>query len=238
MGSPGSEDGHAKNEGQLHTVCLKAFELSKFTVTQDEWQRVMVGLGDFPNNSDPSRFKGDNRPVEQINWNEAQRFIWLMSFFGHGQYRLPSEWEYEYAARALQPTSRYWGNEIDDGCAYENIADKSLKEVEPEIAPAFANCEDGYAWTAPVGQRWPNPWGLYDMFGNVASWTEDCYSGNPSETPSDGAPNASGACTSRVIRGGSWYSVLRYDRAANRNYSAPGYRNNNLGFRLVRIIPP
>ena len=219
------------DEKPAHRVQItKAFEIGKYEVTQAQWQAVM--------GSNPSTIKGDNRPVEQINWNEAQRFIWLMSFFGHGQYRLPSEWEYEYAARALQPTSRYWGNEIDDGCAYENIADKSLKEVEPEIAPAFANCEDGYAWTAPVGQRWPNPWGLYDMFGNVASWTEDCYSGNPSETPSDGAPNASGACTSRVIRGGSWYSVLRYDRAANRNYSAPGYRNNNLGFRLVRIIPP
>lgn len=244
MGSPDSEPGRYANEGPVHKVCLKSFDLAKFTVTQGEWRRVMgVGIGGFPDNPSPSFFKGNDRlPVEQVNWNEARRFVWLMSFFGHGDYRyyrLPSESEYEYAARAGTATPYYWGDNIDDGCTYENIADQSLKnQVGADALPAFANCNDGYVGTAPVGHFKPNPWGLYDMLGNVASWTEDCYVDNYRETPADGSPNTKGSCTSRVVRGGSWYFVLRLDRAANRVSFAPVNRNDNLGFRVARTIPP
>ena len=223
----------------MHQVCLKPFDLGKFTVTQGEWRRIMVGLWGFPGNPNPSYFKGNDRlPLEEVNWNEAQRFTWLMSSFGHRHYRLPSESEYEYAARAGKTTSRYWGDNIDDGCTYENIADQSLKKAAPEIVPAFANCDDGYAGTAPVGSFKPNPWGLYDMLGNVVVWTEDCYVDIYRNTPIDGSPNTSAPCTTRVVRGGSWFDVLRFDRAAFRFNYAPEIRNINLGLRLVRTVIP
>jgi formylglycine-generating enzyme required for sulfatase activity len=238
MGSPDSEPERHADEG-LHRVCVKAFDLAKFTVTQREWRRVMIGLAGFPNNPNPSYFWGDDRlPVEEVSWNGAQRFIWLMSFFGRGHYRLPSESEYEYAARAGTTTSRYWGDNIDDGCAYENIADQSLKKDEPDISPVFANCDDGYARTAPVGSFKPNPWGLYDMLGNVAARTEDCYVNNYREVPADGSANISGPCVFRVARGGSWIFNLRVHRAANRIPRTPDDRNFNFGVRLVRSVPP
>src|SRR5580704_14407192 len=123
MGSPDTEAGRYGNEGPMHKVCINPFDLGQYAVTQDEWRKVMI----FPNTADPFRFKGENLPVESVNWNEAQRFVWLMSLFGHRHYRLPSEAEWEYAARAGTTTSRYWGDNIDDICTYENIADQSLK---------------------------------------------------------------------------------------------------------------
>jgi formylglycine-generating enzyme required for sulfatase activity len=243
MGSPDgsngvTEPGRYVNEGPMHQVCLKPFDLAKFTVTQAEWHRVMVGVMGFPVSSGLSRFKSDDGPVEMVNWDEARLFVRLISLFGHGHYRLPSESQYEYAARAGTTTSRYWGDNIDDGCTYENIADHSLKKLAPEIVRVFANCDDGYAMTAPVGSFNPNPWGLYDMLGNVAVWTEDCYVDNYRDTPTDGSPNTSGPCTSRVVRGGSWGSVLWYDRAAGRSSDEPVNRIEYLGFRLARTVPP
>ena len=180
MGSPDGEAERDPDEGPVHHACLKAFELGQFEVTQGEWRQVMI----FPNTPAPSYFKGNDRlPVEEVSWNEAQRFVWLMSRFGHDRYRLPSEAEWEYAARAGTPTSRYWGDNIDDGCTYENIADRSLKKAAPEIIPVFANCDDGYAGTAPVGSFKPNPWGLYDMLGNVTNWVNDCYINNYRDAP-------------------------------------------------------
>jgi formylglycine-generating enzyme required for sulfatase activity len=246
MGSPDgsngtvAESGRYDNEGPVHQVCLKPFDLAKFTVTQGEWRRVMVGVMGFPVSPDPSRFKSDDLPVEQVNWDEARLFVRLMSLFGHGHYRLPSEAEYEYATRAGTTTSRYWGDNIDDGCAYENIADQSLKKAVPGMVPVFANCDDRYAEaTAAVGTFRPNPWGLYDMLGNVEVWTEDCYADNYRDIPTDGSPNTSGPCTIRVVRGGSWDNDLRGDRAADRdNWDAPVNRKDDLGFRLARTVPP
>jgi formylglycine-generating enzyme required for sulfatase activity len=234
-----AEPGRYASEGPVHRVCIKGFDLAKFEVTQGEWRRVMVGFAGFPNNPEPSQFKGDGRlPVEQVNWDEAQRFVRLISLFGRGRYRLPSESEYEYAARAGTTTSRYWGDNIDDGCTYENIADRSLQKATAEWVPVYADCDDGYVETAPVGSKKPNPWGLYDMLGNVAAWTEDCYVGNYRETPTNGSPNISVPCTTRVVRGGAWGLNTQWVRAAFRKDVAPDVRSNNLGFRVARTVPP
>jgi formylglycine-generating enzyme required for sulfatase activity len=242
---PTAEAGRYPNEGPVHQVCLKAFDLAKFEVTQGEWRRVMIGVAGFPNDPDPSYFKRqpvaerERLPVEEVNWNDAERFLWLMSFFGHGHYRLPSESEWEYAARAGTATSRFWGDNIDDGCAYGNIADQSLKQVAGDQIAAYADCTDGYSIaTAPVGHFKPNPWGLYDMLGNVENWVEDCYVGDYSQTPIDGTPNTSKTCTTRVFRGGSWYDVPRFVRAANRNDSTPDDRSGDRGVRVARTITP
>jgi formylglycine-generating enzyme required for sulfatase activity len=239
MGNPDSELGRYTNEGPVHQVCLRPFDFGRAEVTQAEWRRVMI----FPNNPEPFYFKGDDRlPVEYVSWDDAQRFIWLMSFFGRRHYRLPSEAEWEYAARARTTSSRYWGDNIDDGCAYENIADQSFKRAYPgaslSVANLVANCDDHYATTAPVASYKPNPWGLYDMLGNVANWVQDCYVDNYRETPTDGSPNTPGDCAYRVVRGGSWGYNPRNVRAALRNLFALDNRVDFVGFRLARTVAP
>jgi formylglycine-generating enzyme required for sulfatase activity len=218
------------NEGPVHEVCPKAFELGKFEVVQQQWRRVMV------HNRDPSQYKGDSRPVESVSWTEAQTFIWLMNLFGRHQYRLPSEAEWEYAARAGTKTARYWGDRAEDGCAYENMADLALKKVLPD-APV-ANCNDGQTYTAPVGSFKPNPFGLYDMLGNVAEWVEDCYVQDYHDAPKDGRAITAKDCASRVVRGGSWSGNPRYPRAAARDDVTADGRSNHVGFRLARTVTP
>jgi hypothetical protein len=117
MGSPQTETERYPNEGPVHEVCPKPFEFGKYEVTQAEWRQVMI------HNRDPSQYKGDRRPVENVSWNDVQTLIWLMNAFGRHHYRLPSESEWEYAARAGTTTARYWGDRAEDGCLYENMAD-------------------------------------------------------------------------------------------------------------------
>jgi len=108
----------------------------------------------------------------------------------------------------------------------------------PALVPVFADCDDGYAGTTPVGSKKPNPWGLCDILGNVAAWTEDCYVDSYRKTPADGNPNTSESCTFRVVRGGSWSLNPPKARAVDRDYFAPGTRLYNLGFRVARTVPP
>jgi formylglycine-generating enzyme required for sulfatase activity len=225
MGSPDTETERNPDEGPVHKVCLRTFELGKFEVTQAEWRQVMI------HNPEPSQFKGDRRPVESVTWNEAQTFIWLMNVFGRHHYRLPSEAEWEYAARAGTKTARYWGERPEEGCDYENTADLSLKKAAPNAV--VANCDDGQISTAPVGSYKPNPWGIYDILGNVEEWVEDCYK----EAPTDGS-TVIHDCLTRGVRGGSWYYAPRYLRAASRGGATPVTRDANVGFRLARTIPP
>jgi formylglycine-generating enzyme required for sulfatase activity len=233
MGSADLEGGRYPNEGPVHQVCLKSLEVAKFEVTQAQWRRVMWFI-----NPAPSHFSGDdNLPVESVSWNEAQWFARLMSFFGRHQYRLPSEAEWEYAARAGTETARYWGERAEDGCAYENIADLSLKQAAPDIVSAFANCDDASATTKPVGSFKPSPFGLHDMLGNVAEWVADCYVDNYRDAPADGSVVVTSECPSHVVRGGAWNYEPRYVRAAYRDAFAPG-RNSGIGFRLARTVSP
>lgn len=232
MGSPTTEEGRFLNERPVSQVCPKAFELGKFEVTQAQWRRVMV------HNADPSYFKGDERrPVENVSWNEAQFFVRLMSLFGRHRYRLASEAEWEYAARAGTTMARYWGERPEDGCAYENMADLSLKKITPNAV--VANCDDGQSGTAPVGSFKSNPFGLHDMLGNVAEWVEDCYVQDRRDAPKDGSVVTQENCASRVRRGGSWNYAPQYVRAAYRDggFGSDG-RYTFVGFRLARTVTP
>jgi len=230
MGSPDTETERRPNEGPVHEVCVRPFELGKFEVTQAEWRRVMI------HNRDPSQFKGDRRPVESVSWNEAQTFIRFMNWFGRRHYRLPSEAEWEYAARAGTKTARYWGDRAEDGCEYENMADLSLKKASPDSV--VVNCDGGQTMTAPVGSYKPNPWGLYDILGNVAEWVEDCYVGDYAQAPTDGGAFTTEGCSFRVVRGGSWSGIPRFLRAAYRYVGTPDYRNYYIGFRVARTVAP
>ena len=226
MGTPASEAGRFDHEVQ-HKVCVPSLELGKYAVTQEEWRLVMV------ENADPARFKGDRNPIEMISWNDARAFIWRMRVFGTHRYRLPSEAEWEYAARAGTTTARFWGEKIEDGCAYANMRDLTYKNKYFNVEESIVNCEDGFAETAPVGSYKPNQFGLFDMLGNVFQWTEDCY-GDYANAPSDGAAAEAENCKARIVRGGSWTAKPRFTRTGSRDYYAPTNRNDVVGFRLAR----
>jgi formylglycine-generating enzyme required for sulfatase activity len=219
MGSPDNERQRSTNEGSVHQVCIRPLELARNEMTQEHWRRVMVFI-----NPDPSHFDGPHLPVESVTWHDVQRFLRVMSFFGRYRYRLPSESEWEYAARAGTRTSRYWGESPADACAFENVPDINLKSRMTDAI--FIDCDDGYSGTAPVGTYRSNPWGLHDMLGNVAEWVEDCYE------------KSSEFCERRVVRGGSWNRLPRNTRAAYRGSSLPGARTYGTGFRPVRFLGP
>jgi formylglycine-generating enzyme required for sulfatase activity len=200
--------GGRSDEKPVHDVRIKySFAVGKFEVTQAEWRHVM--------GNNPSRFKGDDRPIEQVSWQDAQRFIGkLTSRTGH-QYRLLSGAEWEYAARAGTTTKDHWGNAFN--------------------ASKAAGCCAGLK-TEPVGSYAPNAFGLYDMHGNVWEWVEDCWNGNYAGAPTDGSAWTSGICRHRVLRGGGWSDLPRNLRAANRNGIGSGMRLIYLGFRVARTL--
>ena len=165
--------------------------------------------------------------------------IWL-SKESKQTYRLPSEAEWEYAARAGTTTARFWGNGRDDACLYANVADQSLAATIDRAAnPSweFFSCPDTFVHTAPVGSFRANPWDLYDMLGNVWQWTADVQHNNYTGAPTDGSVWAMGGDNGRrVLRGGSWSGLPGFVRAGVRNNKDRGNRNSNTGFRLSRTL--
>jgi len=188
------------------SVHIHALKIMKYEVTQALWKSVM--------GSNPSHFKGDNRPVENVSWFDAQHFIELLNRKTGKSYRLPSETEWEYALRAGSSSKWSWGDSESMAWKYAWYDANSDKQ------------------THPVGRKKPNRWGLYDMHGNVWEWVDDCYN-NYSGAPSDGSARESGDCSERVLRGGSWYDDPVFMRSANRGRKPAGHRSSNFGFRLV-----
>jgi len=147
-------------------------------------------------------------------------------------YRLPTEAEWEYAARASTTMARYWGNNPNRACRYANGADREAKQRFPDLM--IHECNDGYVYTAPVGRFQLNPWGLYDMLGNVWEWTCSVYDANYGGAEQRcAADNESGT---PVARGGSWTSFPVELRSASRGRLAPNNRSSGLGFRLSRSL--
>ena len=207
MGSPMTESDRDGDEGPQRRVTLTSpFYIGATEVTQDQYAAVM--------GENPSHFPGPQNPVEQVNWEDAVAFCKALSQKIGKKGRLPTEAEWEYACRAGSSTRFYFSDE-----------DKTLSE---------------YAWygrnsgdvTHPVGQKRPNAWGLFDMHGNVWEWCGDWFaSGYANAKTID--PQKLGAGESRVLRGGSWNSLVKRCRSANRNRNAPKCRNYYCGFRVV-----
>ena len=221
MGSPATEKGRYNNEGPQHKVTIaRPFAESKFDVTFAEWD-VCVSVGGCPQVDDVGYGRG-TRPVINASWYEAQQYVeWFSKMTGR-HYRLLTEAEWEYAARAGTTTAYYWGDEIGKG---------------------NANCNGcGSQWdnrqTSPVGSFKPNVFGLHDMAGNVRQWVEDCYDGDYNEAPTDGSAWTSGDCRRRVVRGGTRSVYPRLIRSASRGGLTPNYRGNALGFRVGRTLSP
>jgi formylglycine-generating enzyme required for sulfatase activity len=222
MGSPATEQGHGKGEEPLHQVTIaKPFAVSKYELTFDEWD-TCVNYGDCPQGISDSGFGRGQRPVINVTWDDAQRYVaWLSKMTGK-TYRLLSEAEYEYATRAGTTTAYPWGNDIGKN---------------------NANCNGcGSKWdkgqTAPVGSFAPNKFGLYDMVGNVFGWTQDCAYDNYNGAPTDGSAWIEDSnCKYRVVRGGSWFLTPDNLRSAARVWLASGGRNLSLlGLRLGRTL--
>jgi formylglycine-generating enzyme required for sulfatase activity len=194
-----------------HKVTIsKPFYLGKYEVTQEQWYAVM---GD-----NPAHFKGRKNPVEQVSWKNVKTFIRrLNAKEGTNKYRLPTEAEWEYAARAGTTSEYSFGNNASQLGKY-----------------AWYDGNSGFS-THPVGQKQPNPWGLYDMHGNVLEWVQDWFGADwwfSESAITD--PHGPSSGDYRVVRGGSWFISANYLRSAYRGGSTPDNRSDNFGFRLAR----
>lgn len=219
----GSTNVGSRDEGPVHEVTInQSFYIGKYEVTQGQWQAVTGSKAPRfqirSNKGNPSNFKncGSNCPVEQVSWNDAQDFINKLNEANDGyKYRLPSEAEWEYAARGGTTEDYYAGNVDDIGWYADNSGRK----------------------THAVGGKQPNAFGLCDMAGNVWEWCQDVYHKDYDGAPTDGIPWVSGGVSGlRVLRGGSWYRPAAFMKSASRGGYAPDYRDVDLGFRVVAVV--
>ena len=181
----------------------------------------------------PGYPQGEDHPVVCVNWSEAVEYTsWLSQKTGQ-TYRLLTEAEWEYSARAGTNTTRYW-DEAENFCQYANVADITLRKIFPDWKGA--NCRDGSAYTAMKGSFKPNDFGLYDILGNVLEMVNDCWVDNYSQTPIDGSSWLKGECSRKTVRSGSWFDGPRILRSANRFGYYKGGRNYTLGFRVARTM--
>jgi eukaryotic-like serine/threonine-protein kinase len=220
MGSPTREAERSDEEGPQHRVSVRRFFMGRFTVTQAQWQKIM--------GNNPANFKGNDRPVEQVSWGDAQGFCRKLSQQKGRGYRLPSEAEWEYACRAGTATPFHFG---------------------PTITPELVNYYGEYPYdsavkkknrleTTPVGIFPANGFGLHDMNGNIWEWCEDVWHQNYQGAPTDGSAWVTGGvASSRLVRGGSWRHLPLYCRSAYRGSHDPEESSNYLGFRVVCEAP-
>ena len=230
MGAPESEKGRTDAEGPQHRVTLPSFFLGQTPVTQAQW-KVVAGWPKVERDlkPDPSNFKGANRPVEQVSWEEAMEFCHRLNQRSNLAYTLPSEAQWEYACRAGTKTPFAFGD---------------------TLTPELANYDSNYTYgsgpkgfyreeTLDVGSFPANAWGLHDMHGNVWEWCLDPWHQTYGGAPSDGIAWENGADDEgvRLLRGGSWNDLPRHCRSAYRNGWPQDDRSNDVGFRLCRFPP-
>lgn len=231
MGSPATEGGRYNDE-RIRTVRITApFAIGKYEITFDEYDKFAQATGRSP--PDDRGWGRGRRPVIHVDWKSAVAYTeWLSKQTGQ-RYRLPTEAEWEYAARAGTITSRYWGEDADQGCAYANAADLDGKQVF--VGWPAMKCHDGHVYTAPVGSFRSNEFGLYDMAGNVLEWTCSSYT-KDGKNPVHSCQEPDGS-QEMVVRGGSWSDEPRNVRSAERHRSRIDFHDYFLGFRVVRELP-
>ena len=275
MGSRRNDDEAKDDERPRHRVSVERFALGRYEVTRAEYAAFVSATGhDVPGGCyrrvydpgetsfwsespdgaaswrSPGFAQGGDHPVVCVNWRDAKAFVEWLSRETGARYRLPSEAEWEYAARAGTATRRWWGDEAGaQQCEYANGQDATYEQmlrrrVRDRNWNGPAECTDGSAWTAPVGSFSPNDFGLHDVLGNVWEWVEDCWHETYARAPADGSAWTSGGeCGRHVLRGGSWRSRPRHLRSANRDsgatgglWGATGGRLAFAGFRVSRTL--
>jgi len=203
-------EGIYTDEAPAHKVTLEAFYMATKEVTRAQYEKVME--------LKPSIKRLADHPAVHISWDDAKHFVARLNRLEKtNKYALPSEAQWEYAARAGTTTEYSFGDDVDR---------------LDEYGWYFANSD---AQTHKVGLKKPNPWGLYDMHGNVYEWCEDWYVSDYNTAPRDGSANMRGARSHKVIRGGSWFFLPAALRSAKRNTGFTNYGNNNIGIRLIAL---
>jgi formylglycine-generating enzyme required for sulfatase activity len=248
MGSPENELERRDNESPQHTVTVPTFFMGRSPITQAQWRQVakLPKVRDDlePN---PSVFKGDDRPVESVSWNDATEFCTRLSRSTNRDYRLPSEAEWEYACRAspvfIADTSRV-GDAVGEGISSpfhfgETIStDLANYNGTDERYGAYGRGAKGISrqTKTDVGSFPPNQFGLHNMHGNVWEWCQDTWHDSYKNAPTDGSAWEDEKFSFRIIRGGSWSDDPGYCRSASRGFSSPGI-HINFGFRVVCAAP-
>jgi formylglycine-generating enzyme len=253
-----NNDPRLQRERPQHRVTIDyGFAIGKYSVTRGEFAAFaeathydasgcwvfMLGsfnLGKSLSWRDPGFKQTDADPSVCISFEDAHAYVqWLSQKTGH-RYRLPSEAEWEYTARAGTTTARFWGDDRKSACTYANTADLSAAEALqwPTDEETVFQCKDGYVYTAPGGSFRPNAFGLYDMLGNAWQWTEDCFHQDYSGAPSDGSAWRGDQCKYRVLRGSSWRGNPSNVRSAYRLPFDAAIRQDITGFRVVRDLTP
>jgi len=266
QGSDASEIGYYEDEAPKHPVTLaKPFALGRCEVTVAEFRLFVKQTGhktdaeksggcniwnrdskEYEKSVDANwkqtGFKQDeNHPVVCVSWNDTQAYInWLNAYLAlpEDSYRLVTESEWEYVARAGTTSAYFWGAQSQ--CGYANGADQALKKegISDDLL-SYADCDDNHAYTATVASFKANPWGLYDMSGNVWEWVQDCWHNSYKNAPKDGRAwleEGEGDCTQRSVRGGGWYNEPRILRSASRHRYSASEAINDMGFRLARTL--
>ncbi|MBI2132455.1 MAG: formylglycine-generating enzyme family protein [Candidatus Tectomicrobia bacterium] len=220
MGSPPSERGHRPEEGPLQRVTVaKAFAMGRYEVTFAQWDACVAEGGCAHAPQDRGWGRG-NMPVIYVTWRDARDYAkWLGQLTGH-PYRLPSEAEWEYAARAGSAAPYWWGGEVGvDRANCDRCGRSSSRQP------------------TPVGSFTANPFGLFDVHGNVWEWAADCWNGSLAGAPADGSAWTTGQCELRVLRGGAWGLEPANTRSARRFAGKADARSGKQGFRVAMTLP-
>ena len=245
LGSLPDEKGREPDEGPIQKVQVKAFAIGKYEVTKAQW-RVFVQQSGHPTSSECLTWAGDgydkppllswqetgfvqtdNHPVVCISWQDAKAYAQWLSKASAKSYRLPTEMEWEYAAKAGQGLVPFPWPSGDSPCNRANFADQSLLPLHPQWR--LGACGDGFEFTSPVGSFAANPWGIFDMQGNAMEWVSSCYA-----TAIQTQAEKNSECAKRVIKGGGWDMTEKYLRNAYRGRAGERIRTTGIGFRVVR----
>ena len=266
MGCSAGDPECLPEEHPAHKVTVKGFRLGKYEVTVAQFRRFVEATGyitDAEKNAGgqsgclvwvrgaaesttiwdaatswraPGFAQDENGPVVCVSWNDASAYTEWLSRETGGNYRLPGEAQWEYAARGQTATSRFWGDSPDAACEFANVHDRTSQNVNG-YGWKVHNCDDGIAATAPVGGLKPNSFGLHSMLGNVWEWSGDCWNATYAGAPVDGSVWQSGECSARIARGGAWGNPPQATRVSARIGVPISIRGIGLGIRLIEYRP-
>jgi formylglycine-generating enzyme required for sulfatase activity len=247
----------AANEGPQHRAVLnQPIAVGRFEITRDQYAAFVKSAGyrlsdrcyTFEHNLpqeraersflNPGFAQDGNHPAVCVSWTDAKAYVqWLSQTTGKS-YRLLSEAEFEYVARAGGSSRFGFADDSADLCKFANGADRATKTAGLPADAAYMSCMDGFPYTAPVGSLAANAFGLYDVIGNVWEWTEDCYYGDYATASADSAARIDAGCSSRTVRGGDWFSTEASLRPAVRAKADVDARHDDIGFRVARTLGP
>lgn len=231
MGASDDDPDAFDDELPRHTVTIGyRIAIGVTEVTFAQWDACVASNGCRHRPDDLDWGRGE-MPVMDVSWEDAREYVTWLSLHTGMPYRLPTEAEWEYAARAGAQGPLYWAGDRNRGCRYANMADVSASAVYPEWEAV--TCDDGFVVNAPVASLRPNAFGLYDVLGNVWEWVQDCWSPSYGGAPTDGSAMVSGDCTQRVLRGGAATGLPGEVRLSQRGANEPELRAVYNGLRVV-----